>query len=417
MILYCAVFIVYFLAALYFNTKTTFFINSGLSGKSINFLFTFKIIAGLAYIYIDTHYFHPSDIFGFFKDSLDETNLLLHHPLQFIKSIFQSNNNWNWDGLFSTHSSYWNDLRNVFLSKILGIFNLLSFKNLYINSLLFNYFIFYGHIALYRSFSTVWQNKTIAKLIGCFFIPSSMYYLSGINKDSLFFLGAALIAFVLSKKSFLTNKKINWGLIVLIFVGIVITFIERNFFFVALIPAIISYYLSNAIKSKPIYIYVAVYSLFAIAFLSSPALMQIACNRQADFLQLNWAKSAIPVTILEPNYKSFITHFVSAVNIAFCRPYIWNSYSIFYFASAIEIIFLMGIIIISFFNIVKNKINIFNSPFILFCVFFGVTALLFIGYTIPILGAVTRYRTAFWPLLITPFLCALPLKKFDNTSL
>ena len=410
MLLYCLLFAVYFILFLILNKKNRFFLNSGLGIKTINLLFGIKVISGLVYVYLEKNVIEGGDLAAFFSDSLQETSLLINHPVQFFTSTFDTFYADKFGGVFSSHS-YWNELRNIFIEKLLGIINLLSFKNLYIDSLFYNYLIFYAHIALYRAFCRVYPNAKTGILLGCFFIPGSAFYLSGINKDSMFFLGMCLVVYGIGSIRVLKNGKVNRRTILLLLTGLAVTFIIRNFFFVLLIPALIAWYLANKFNRKTALIFTAVFSAAAIIFFSSPALMQIACNRQADFLQLGWARSAVAVEVLQPNFKSFIAHVPAAVNIAFLRPYIWDSYSIFYLASAVEIIFLWALVLYATVMMFKNNLPIFKNNLILFCIFYAVFAMLFIGFTIPILGAVTRYRTAFLPLLITPFLCAIPFNK------
>jgi hypothetical protein len=411
MLLSSLLFTVYFILFLFLNKKTAFFLNTGLGHKTINILFALKVLLGLIYVYTEINIIKGGDLQNFYNDSLEQTSLLLNHPIQFFTSIADSSYTNKLDGLFASQS-YWNELRNIFIEKLLGIINLLSFKNLYIDSLFYNYLIFYGNIALYRVFCKIWPNAKTTILLGCFFIPSSAYYLSGINKDSMFFLGLSLVIYAISNILILTTGKLNKRALLLLLAGLAITFIIRNFFFLLLLPAVIAYYLANTIKRRPALIFMAVFGAMAIWFFLSPSLMQIACNRQADFLQLNWAPSLIPVEALQPNFSSFISHLPLAINIAFFRPYIWDSYSIFYFASALEVMVLWVFVLYAVFVMVKQKNYIFTNNLILCCLFYAVFALLFIGFTIPILGAATRYRTAFLPLLITPFLSVIPFNKW-----
>ena len=181
MIFWCLLFVAYFFFFLYCNKKTAFFINSGISSRNLNILFSIKILVGITYIVVHECFIKVYDLTVLFSDSLQETELLLHQPLKFISTTFDSDYQNKYGGLLTT-GSYWNDISTTLLTKLLGICNVLSFKNLYINILLYNYLIFYGHIALYRAFCTVWRNGKTGALIGCFFIPSSIFYLSGINK-------------------------------------------------------------------------------------------------------------------------------------------------------------------------------------------------------------------------------------------
>jgi hypothetical protein len=55
-----------------------------------------------------------------------------------------------------------------------------------------------------------------------------------------------------------------------------------------------------------------------------------------------------------------------------------------------------------------------NHPFIYFCLFFSLSMLLMIGYTIPIIGAIVRYRSIYLPLLILPLICYTDWYKLKN---
>lgn len=367
-----------------------------------------KIITGVVYIYVEQNYLNGGDLSSFHSNSLLETELLLNNPLKFITSLFNSSG--ETANIFSTHS-FWNYFRNIFLEKILGIFNIISFKNIYINSLLYNYLIFYGHMALYKVFSIVWQDKKIQKIVGCFLLPSSLYYLSGINKDSLFYLGLCLVLWGCS--SIFILKKTHTITYLVLVVGLAICFVIRNFFFALMVPSLIGFLLSSKFKNKSLLIFGVIYGVTSIVFLSTPSLLQIVVDRQHSFLQLGWAKSALHVPSLEPSFWHFVHHFTIAFNIAFFRPYIWDSYSIFYFASALETLFFLMLLLIL---LLKFKFITWpkhlTSPILLFCLFYGFSCLLIIGYTIPILGASVRYKTAFLPLLLTPLLCSFSFSNF-----
>jgi hypothetical protein len=409
MLVTCLLLPVYFFALLFLIKKNKFIENSGLSSKLIVLLFTGKIAIGFIYIFLEAHFLQGGDLEGVFFNSLNQTALLKKDPLHFVTSIFQSDYD-NYTGLYNSRS-YWNDLRNVFLEKTIGVFNIFSFNNLYIDALFYNFFIFFGHIALYRTFINIWPKLKTPVLAGCFFIPGSMFFLSGINKDSMVFLSVSVVLFAVSSLSVALSRSSKIKHTILLLTGLFLLFIIRNFFFTALIPVLLAYYAAGKANIRPVYIFSAVLALVAVVFFLSPALMNVVCVKQADFLQLGWAKSAIPVTALEPNFTSFVQHLPLALNIAFLRPYVWDSYSVFYFASAFELLILVVLVVVSVIVMIKSGSSLFNNRLVLLCLFFALVCLLIIGYTIPILGAVTRYRSAFLPLVITPFLCVFNWEK------
>ena len=407
MVVHIFLFILFFSLLIWHNKHNAFFINSGLTTKQIFFLFVLKVTIGILYIYIDQNFIYRGDLDTFYTESIYETNLLLSDPKEFFTSFFISDIGYS--NFFYT-DSFWNNFRNVFLYELLAVFNLLSFKNIYINSLLYNYLIFYGHVLLFKVFCMVWPTKKTAILIGCFLLPSSLFYLSGINKDSIFFLGMAITLYSICLLFVLKKKSVN--VFILLLLGLTLTVIIRNFFFVLFLPTTIALIFSIKYKTYSYKIVAVIFGVCILIFLCSPLLMEIVSTRQHDFLALGWAKSALKVDVLQPTFTSFITYFPTALNIAFFRPYIWDSYSIFYFAGALETLLLLIFILLTLFYAKSTRIfTQLKSPIILFCIFYGVAAILIIGYSIPILGASVRYKTAFLPLLFTPLLCIFPFYK------
>jgi hypothetical protein len=402
-------FTLYLLLLLFFLNKNRFVKSSGLTPQLITLLFMLKVIMGVFFTWYNITY--NGDLVNTYHNSLEETMLLKKNPLAFFTSLFKSGYG-DYEGFYSSHS-YWNDLRFIFLDKLVALLNLLSFKNIYINTLIFNAVIFLGHIMLYRTFCSLWPQKKGAVLAGCFLIPSSLFFLSGINKDSLIFLGITMVItgmhlIPVIKKTYLHIKPL-----LLFSGGLLIMFIFRNFFFAAAIPAIAAYYINNSLKTKPWMVFLSVFVLLLVFILSNSSVMAIICQRQNDFLHLSYASSNIPVAVLHPTIKSFGSHLPMALDIIFLRPYAWHSYNIYYFFCGVEILIITLLLLTSLYFVIKNKIPVFNQPLVLFCIMFSFTALLIIGYTIPILGAVVRYRSAFFPLLITPFLCSFSLTKFN----
>lgn len=52
--------------------------------------------------------------------------------------------------------------------------------------------------------------------------------------------------------------------------------------------------------------------------------------------------------------------------------------------------------------------------FIYYGIFFTLSMYLVIGYTIPILGAIVRYRSIYFPFIITPIACLIDLNKLKS---
>jgi hypothetical protein len=135
-------------------------------------------------------------------------------------------------------------------------------------------------------------------------------------------------------------------------------------------------------------------------------------NRQIDFIVIaQRSASSININPLYPNIRSFLNNIPQALNHSFMRPYLTEHLNSLYIPASIEV-FCYEIILLLF--IFYRKRNIVLTPLIYFTVFFTVTMFLVIGYTIPIIGAIARYRSIYWPFLIIPLLCFTDYKKIKS---
>ena len=154
----------------------------GMEKQIVLGLFTIKILAGVAvglashYILQDKTDYYRTNFYG-----IQEYHSMLQTPKVFFTDIFTSNYAERGE-FFGSQSSYWNDLRFNIIYKIMAFANIFSRGNYYINSVFFNFVGFIGLILLYKVFIDLYPLKKWAVIIGCFLLPSTLYFGSGYTK-------------------------------------------------------------------------------------------------------------------------------------------------------------------------------------------------------------------------------------------
>ena len=157
---------------------------SGINSKVVIGLFLFKIIAGIAIGWLSLHFYGTgNDYWDINTEARKEYQLLITDPGRYFTNIFTSDYPGGYSGVFSSFDSFWNDLKGNIIIKLVSLFNIFSRGNYYINSLFFNFLVFFGHVALYRVFTKVYPGRSMLVIIGCFLLPSMIYFSSGIHKD------------------------------------------------------------------------------------------------------------------------------------------------------------------------------------------------------------------------------------------
>lgn len=398
-------FFFYLVAFCWLISYINFFKEPGLNRRILICLFLVRVIAGLVNGYINIHYYQDTDIASFQQKGIAEYQLLFHNTSEYFTNIFHSNNGYS--GFLEISDSYWNDTRSNLIVKMLSVFDIFSGKNFYINTLFYNFFIFFGAVSLYKVFIKILPSYSFV-LIACIFIlPSLIYFTSGIHRDGLLFLSVSMIMYHVS--FMLRNKRKSWKRIFMALIFLLLVMLLRNFVFITLAPALISWIVAEQKPKYAFVIFLGIYFLVAILFFSSGLLSPEfdlpahVSSRQLAFIEIGkGGASAININPLYPNFRSFLNNAPQALNHSLMRPYLTEHLNFLYIPAGLEI-FLYEILFLLFIFFRKKNIDI--SPTIYFSCLFSISMFLVIGYTIPIIGAIARYRSIYFPLLLIPVIC------------
>ncbi len=386
-------------------TKLSFFKNSDLGTFTLLSIFSIKYLVGFFYSY---YFSLPSqitnaDTWSYFMDSKIETDWLLSNPKAFAADLFA--NHYSQSGnLFSCTNSFWNDLKTTFFVKLLAVLNLFSGKNYYINLLFFNAFFMFGGVAFYRLFKDNFIINKWVLIATVFFTPSFLFWCSGIHKDGVIFSATAISIFIFHKA---LKDKFNAVRLFILILCFALIFLLRNYYLLAIMPAFIAWYVVEKTKlnAKICYALMTLFCLLVLTFSSSFSITKGICKsiveKHNEFLTLE-GNTKFQTPNLETNTKSVVSYFPFAMQSSLFRPFPNNIKSKGEFFAMLENYFFLIILIVAIISFIYKKNSITQSPIILTCFLISFFLLLFIGYTVCFDGAIIRYRSVSFPLLIVP---------------
>jgi hypothetical protein len=413
MILDALIFLIYLAFFIWAVNQITFFKKSRLTRFWLTFFFLLKLAAGIAYGIFHTtlpNYPENADTWKFFYDSLDQKKLLLQHPIDFFLELFESPYEKKFHHFFSIRNSFWNDLRHVYMVKLVAMMNLFSGSRYYVNVIFYEFLTFFGVVGFIRVMKDIFKGKLAIIAGTTFLIPSFVFWTSGIHKDGIVFTVISLISFHLYFyfKGERSRKSVLYAALLLL-----ILFPLRNYVVLALIPAITAWAWSFRIKNFKWLPFVLVALTGSLVFFSTKYInpkidLPISVVlRNKEFTALG-GNSVLPNPALKPNFWSFIINAPNALNHTLARPYLNEVVSYTYFFSAIEIIFFWLIVFIWFF---KYNENPYRHQVVMFLMMTSFTVLLLTGYIVPQIGAIVRYRSVYLPFIIVPIMCSIRWKK------
>jgi hypothetical protein len=362
-------------------------------------LFALKILAGIAYFQF---YSLPSnkptsDTWKFYDRSLKETDVLLKDPLLFGKSLFTSKYETS-GGLFSDQQSYWNDVKDDLIVKLMAVFNIFTNKHYYSNIIFFNFLFFIGLIAFYRLMRSLFPERNYLMLASLFLLPSFLFWCSGIHKDGLIFSALGLIFYCYHQ--LLQQQKIFRNALVVI-TCLALLFLLRSYIVFALVPCLFIGMLIHLFPSRRLVVIVSGLAVGLLLIFSGQYLhpkLNIPAyivQKQSQFKELEGG-SEISTPLLEPNFMSFASAFPSAVDVAFLRPHPTEK-GVAAKVAFIEIIFFWLLLL---FLLIRFKTSV--PPVVIASWIFALVVLMIIGYIVNFSGAVVRYRSLVLPFLLTP---------------
>lgn len=402
-------------------TKVKFFTRTGLSKPQLIIIFLLKVMAGIFYGWIGLYYgglAQMQDTWSYHTNSVQEYQLLFSDPKEYFTNLFHDPYEGGFQKFFPTINSYWNDLKGNLFIKVLSVINLFSFgESYYVNVIFYSFITLFGAIAIYRVMVDVFPDRKVLILLATFLVPSFLYWTSGIHKEGLIFTGISTIVYCL----YFGFKENRMGIkrIICLVLGLLLILALRNFLIVLIVPAMITWFVAYKKPKYGLAIFASLYLLLGILFFTTryafPNLdfPQAVVNKQQEFKQLTPGGSTIPMTDLEPNAVSFLKNTPQAINLSTIRPYPGDVRNIFSLAAAIEInILLMMFILFIFFRTNGNSTRSKNLMY--FCVFFSITVLLAIGFSVNNLGAIVRYRSVIMPLLVIPMVAMIDWKRIQR---
>lgn len=408
------VFFIVLAAACLLISRVPFIRKSGLGTRFIVFLFLFKIAIGVAQGYINQSYSSGSDTLAMNNWSYMEYQLLLNDPARFFRELYVSNyNGGGYNNLFGSFGSFWNDLELNLITKGLAPFNLISRGNYYINNIFFNFFGFFGHIALFRLFSHIYPQKKYHILAGCFLLPTFLFFSSATGKDNLCFTMLALFCFALYFFTLggFTVKRSLW--LLFFFAGVLLM---RNHIALLLIPAAIAFYISVRRKKNPWMVFGCTAAALLVLLFVAPAIKPglnagaIISQKQKDFLALGTANTQIELSPVEPSAMGLVKNLPEAVSHGFFRPYITEATDFFIIIEALEIIILLLLFVLVLYSAARTGSYKRIHPFVLFCIMFCCMVFIMNGYIVPNFNTLVRYRSIYLPLILIPMLCTVNIK-------
>jgi hypothetical protein len=399
-------FIFYLLLMLWSFRSLPLFRNSILSTKGLSVLFMLKLTFSIGLVLIYTYYYTDrsyADIYKYFDDGNTIYQSIYTHPVATLKVITGIKVDHSDPDIMSvlanTHHFDKKDgglleSNHKLIIRFNAIMRFFSHGSIFINSLFFCFLSFIGSVALFRALSLFFdKNSNKILVIPVFLVPSILFWSSGLLKETLviFFLGILLYTAI--KLFQMKNVVIN-----LILSALSLHFLYLSKPFIAF-SFLISFYVMGTFYFKG-YLRVISVLIAAMAVLwffyahdtFICEIMHSIISKRNEFVALGLkmkAGSLIDESILSGSCMTPLRLVPTGFYNMFMQPFVW-SHGLFEKIFGFEnMIVLMLTILTGFFfqKPLRSKLQL-----AVFCMVFFLLNYALIGITVPIIGALVRYK-------------------------
>ena len=421
----------YYVLLLLIIKKWSFFKNTGISFNTLCLLFSVKFLFGLGIYYVYTFYYtdrKTADIFKYFDDAqfLFE-NVYKVSPLKFWKIIFGIQNESTEIHQILIKTNYWfkpfssnifNDNRTVI--RFNAIIHLFSFGYYHVHTLILSMLSFIGLTSIFKVYNKKFKDRKNELIIACFLIPSVLFWGSGILKESILLFGVGLFLFAFTQ-IITSQKKSLFFCVFILSIGLLA--FTKTYVLALLIPNILAWLLVHFIKTSKVgLVFLLINSIvFSIAVNADKIderfnLLGDLKHKQTDFINVahtTKAGSSIQLERLDNSVESFLRTMPNAFVNGLLRPSIFEIKNLFIAFSAFENFCLLVLLILVF--VFFKKPTLEQLPYIYFGIYFTILLSILIGWTVPVLGAIVRYKIPSLPFTFSVLLLCIDFNKLKNT--
>jgi hypothetical protein len=316
---------------------------------------------------------------------------------------------------------FFHDPSAFLIDKIVACIGLFTFQTYTTIALVLATISFFGAWALYITFCKIYPNLYKQFAIAILFIPSVVFWGSGILKDCVTFGCLGWFTYAAYNIFFLRRKIISSALLFMIS-GLLILQI-KSYIILSFVPSLLFWFFltyRSRIKStfsRNLLTPVIVILMASGGYLIAQKLGQESAGYSINnfvktasvfqawhgYLAETTGASGYNLGTIDPTALGALEKFPAAINVTLFRPYLWEAHNPVVFLAAVES-FIITIFTLRIFirtGIVRTVKIIFQTPVVTFCIFFSMLFAFAVGFTAYNFGALVRYKIPCIPFYVS----------------
>ncbi len=396
-----------------------------------------RLAAAIAFASIYLFYYGGGDTIAYYQTAQPFSLLFFEHPFLALKALYTEYSLENYS-MFSNETGYplqyiYSDTQTFTVSRIVAHILLISFNSYIVSTVILAAISYIGSWKLYVMFKNIFSNTRIAA-ISALFIPSVLFWGSGISKDTITLASASYliygIYFTFSKREIKLSRIL--GMLISLYFVLAI----KPYIFLALSPGVILWLLSEPISKLnsrffrrfSIPIIAVISSLIFIVLIqqlnsvlgnyATDQILEKAIVTQEDLKQDYYGGNSFDIGEVSPTIGGVLSKVPIATFYGLYAPTLLQVRSAVMALSALENTFLLFLTLklLATFKIRRIFTTTLDHPILLFSILFSLLLAFSIGFTTPNYGAMIRFKIPLIPFFVFYLMSITELIKKSKST-
>jgi hypothetical protein len=369
-------------------------------------------------------------VYIFYYGAGDTTNY--YESASAFANLFTKNQNDFWVAMVGNPKGYYfkfdestgypvysgRDSAAFFVVRLLIPIVTIGFHSYFTSAVLVGWFTYGGMWKLYQTFLQEFPSLKKELAIACLFIPSCVFWGSGLMKDS--FTLSALCYYTYAFYQFFIKKDRKISYILIIFISTFVIISIKPYIFFALLPGSILWLSNNLVKkinhtfirflATPFLLIIGgVFGFISLQFMGDNLgqykmdnVLDKAVVTQQDMKADHYGGKAFDIGTFDASLSGILSVAPMAIFSGIFRPGLWDVKNVVMLISSIENTYLLYL---TFFLLIKLKFFgfftlIIKNPLLLFCMLFSLFFAFSVGLTVANFGSLVRLRIPELPFFV-----------------
>jgi hypothetical protein len=334
---------------------------------------------------------------------------------------------------YATRIEFYRDPSAYFVVRVASIFDLITFSSYSATAVLFSVLSFAGAWVFYLVFYRVYPHLHRWLALGILFVPSVLFWGSGIMKDTLTLSALGFLTYSVRKIFF--DKQASVKSFIIMIVSVLVIYSIKKYILLCYLPALLLWVnVGNLarIKSRVLKVLIVPFVLviiiltgyFSIDIVGKDdpryAIESLGKTAQVTAYDIAYqtgrgAGSTYILGELDGTFNSMIRLAPQAINVSLFRPYFWEIRNPLMLLSSTESLFLLCFTLFLLFKRRTVMLEALRNPDILFCMVFSITFAFAVGVSTFNFGTLARYKIPLLPFYLIGLILMLNYSKKEDS--